>query len=345
MSRLGIKNLSYTQKLQIEVMYNNNLPVKQIAAYVGVCERTIYRELKKGAYEHKTVKNSFWYGKREYFNTKYSAAISEERYKMLCTKKGRPLKIGRDFELIRYVEKRVHDGKLTAHAVLGEIKHNNLPFTSISKTTLYRYIELGLFENISFTKRKKSYKKQVIKRPPKGTSIEQRPADISARNSFGHWEMDCVCGPTKATLLVLSERLTRQEIIFKIPNQKSDSVVKCLNSLERRYGAMFKKIFKSITVDNGSEFSDFVGMQKSIYGRSCTRTQIYYCHAYSSYERGTNERLNREIRRRVPKGTDLSTLTYDDVSDIERWLNNYPRKVLGYATSNELFQRELLRLA
>ena len=92
---------------------------------------------------------------------------------------------------------------------------------------------------INKEKRKKVYKRIVMKRAPKGTSIEKRPIEIKERKNFGHWEMDCVCGKTKSTLLVLSERLTRKEIIFKMENQKSNSVIKCLNSLEKSYGKKF----------------------------------------------------------------------------------------------------------
>jgi len=138
--------------------------------------------------------------------------------------------------------------------------------------------------------------------------------------------------------------MTRQEIIFRIRNQKADGVVKCLNVLERKYGRNFRKIFKSITVDNGSEFSDFEGMERSIFGKHAKRTEIFYCHPYSAYERGTNERMNREVRRLVPKGTDLSGFTDADVKQIEDWVNHYPRGVLGFATSAELFAAELEKL-
>ena len=173
------------------------------------------------------------------------------------------------------------------------------------------------------------------------SSIEKRPLEIKCRNTFGHWEMDCLCGSSRATWLMLTERLTRKEIIFKMPNQKAESVIKCLNSLEKKFGKKFKQVFKTITVDNGVEFSNFVGMEKSIYGRSSKRTSVYYCHPYCSCERGSNERLNREVRRLVPKGSDLSKYTDEEVKQIENWVNNYPRQVLGFATSKELFDNHL----
>ena len=98
-------------------------------------------------------------------------------------------------------------------------------------------------------------------------------------------------------------------------------------------------MFKSITVDNGSEFADFSGLEKSIYGGK--RCPVYYCHPYASCERGTNERLNREIRRWFPKGTDFSKVTDSFIQGVENWINSYPREIFGFATSLELFQKEL----
>ena len=334
------RNLTYTQRLQIETLFNAKKSKKEIAEILGLHLCTIYRELKRGAYVHTRKQSTFLYGERIYKQTKYSAQISQDRYDLLCSAKGRPLKIDKDYNFVRYIEKRVLVDKLSPCAVLGEIKYNNMPFeTNISKTTLYRYIKIGIFQNIKLEKRKKEYKKVKIKRAPKGTSIERRPVEIRNRNTFGHWEMDCVCGKNKATLLVLSERLTRKEIIFKMENQKAISVIKCLNVLERRFGKDFRKVFKSITMDNGSEFADYKGIEKSIYRGK--RTTTYYCHPYCSSERGTNERLNREIRRLIPKGADISKYTIQDIQRVEDWVNNYPREIFGYATSSEMFEQQL----
>ena len=332
------RNLTYTQRLQIETLNNAKKTKKEIAEILGLHLCTIYRELKRGAYNR--LNGATW----ETF-VSYSAQISQDRYDNLCSGKGRPIKLGKDWAFVNYIEQRVTKDKISACAVLGEIKYKQLPFeTQISKTTLYRYIQLGYFPNIRLEKRKKEYKKVKIKRAPKGTSIERRPKEIKDRQSFGHWEMDCVCGKTKSVLLVLSERLTRKEIIFKMENQKALSVVRCLNILERRFGKQFKKIFKTITVDNGSEFADYIGMEKSSYGHG-KRTSLYYCHPYCSSERGTNERLNREIRRLIPKGSDISKYTVQDIQKVEDWVNNYPREIFNYATSAELFEKHLQAIA
>lgn len=338
------KNLTFTQRLQIETLLNAKKSKKEIAKLLNLNLSTIYRELKKGAYEYTLKTNSFWYGIKTKKIIKYSAQIAQDRYNLVCSAKGRPLKIGNDYEFVKYMEKRVIKDKISPCAVLGEIKYKNIPFnTNISKTTLYRYIGMGLFPHIKLAKRKKEYKKTYFKRAPKGTSIELRPLEISQRTSFGHWEMDCVCGKTNSALLVLSERLTRKEIIFKMENQKSANVIKCLDILEKKFGSSFKTVFKTITVDNGSEFADYLGMEKSFYGKD-NRTKIYYCHPYSSSERGTNERLNREIRRLIPKGSDISKYSANEIKKVEEWVNDYPREILGYATSSEAFSKQLQSL-
>lgn len=345
--RLGTKNLTYIQRLKIETLFNAKMHKKDIAKHVGVCLRTIQRELKRGEYEHKTKTTNFWYGDNIKFEKRYSAQKAQERYDVLCTAKGRPLKIGSDHELINYINNRVKNENITPHAVWGDILHKEMPFkTKISRQTLYNYMALGLInkKSLGISKKKKKRNTKAIKRVSRGVSIEKRPEEIKQRNTFGHWEMDCVCGSTRTTFLVLTERLTRQEMIFKMENQKSASVLNCLNSLERRYGKKFKQVFKSITVDNGSEFLDYQSLEKSIYSNN-KRTQFFYCHPYCSCERGTNERMNREIRRLVPKGSNLSTYSNSDVERIQNWINNYPRKVLGFATSQELFDYHLQAIA
>lgn len=338
-------HLTWTQRLQLESLLKSKTPVKEICNILGVSNSTIYREIKRGAYER--LNGATW----EHY-TAYSPDIAHEKYLANLSGKGAPLKIGKDFAFADYIERRIRQDKMSPCAVLGEIKHKNIKFeTSICPSTLYNYIANGVFLSLSLEDlpykptRKRRKRKVVASRPPRGRSIEKRPKEIADRNTFGHWEMDCVCGSTKTTLLVLTERLTRKELIFPMKNQKADSVIQCLNVLERRFGKLFTKVFKTITVDNGSEFANFAGMEKSSYGKGKRkRVLIYYCHPYSSYERGTNERINREIRRKLPKGTNFSKFSAKEIQAVEDWLNNYPRGILGYATSQELFDKEVANL-
>ena len=170
-------------------------------------------------------------------------------------------------------------------------------------------------------------------------NAHSRPAAVNERADAGHWEMDTVVSANKSKkrLLVLTERMTNYEIIELMPDGTTSSVVAALNRLERRFGARrFREIFRSVTVDNGSEFADCAGMEASC-ERARARTHIYYCHPYSAYERGSNEVGNRMIRRHLPKGTDFSKLTRQAVKEIEAWMNDYPRERLGWTTAKRAF--------
>lgn len=242
-------------------------------------------------------------------------------------------------------------------AVLGYAMMEGRKFkTSVSAATIYSYIKKGLFLRITQVdlprhgKRKQGYKKVKTKkdqaRASAGESIERRGDEVVERKVFGHWEMDTVYSKknsTKKALLVLTERKTRREIIVLIPNRKAETVVRALDALERKFGAVnFRKIFKSITVDNGSEFAAVEEMERSAINKTIPRTKVYFCHPYSSWERGSNENANIMIRRKHPKGTDFNKVSPTQVAATETWINNYPRKILGYRSSEVAF-RECLR--
>lgn len=336
------KTLTWNDRLKIEAWLRVNTPKKIMAEALGVHISTIYREIKRGQYEHL---NSDWTTEM-----RYSPEISEQKKQEYLRAKGGDLKIGNDMEYANYLEYKVAVDKYAPGAILGEIKRKGLQFdTTISKTTFYRYIELGVFLTLTNkdlpVKRNKTEHKydkvQRAKRPPKGESIEKRPEEIAERLTFGHWEMDCVEGKkgTKKTLLVLTERKTRNEIIRLMPDKTAASVVAALNKLEKELGTdMFARIFQSITVDNGSEFSDYTGIEQSSLHPDRNRTKLYYCHPYSSYERGSNENQNKMVRRHYPKGYDFTNTTPAEIRKLEKWINNYPREMFDYYTSAELYE-------
>ena len=329
----GAKYITRTQRLMLEDCFNAKLSKRKIALKIGMSLSTVYRELERGKCIKRRKKYDC-YGLCGYENiVTYSADIAEERAKMEMTRKGAPIKLGKDFAFAEYVEKRVMKDKISPCVLVGEMKKSGKFNTNVSKSTLYRYISRGFFlhlrmKHLPYFKKKKHYRKTTIQRAPRGISIEKRPICILERKIFGHWEMDCVVGSSLTTLLVLSERKTRKEIILRIPNKTTKSVVHALNILEERYGKNFKKIFKTITVDNGVEFSDCSGMEKSVFGG--TRTLFYYCHPYTSCERGTNERINRDIRKIFPKGTDFSKVSDKQVQRCEDWVNHYPREIFDF---------------
>lgn len=264
-----------------------------------------------------------------------------------ATAKGVPIKLGSRYDYAAYVAQEIRAGSspdVIVHTLRRQGKW------TVSTTTLYRYIDHGYIPGVTNDDllekpTRKAAKKKVhpAARPPKGTSIERRPEEIAARSTFGHWEMDSVIGRAKGkrqSLLVLTERLTRYEIIIRVRDKTSRSTVRALDSVFSKYPP---GTFKSITVDNGSEFQDCHGMEHDRRGNK--RTQIYYCHPYTSCERGSNERANRIIRRYFPKGISFEKLTSKDCDRAMDAMNNMPRRVLGYATPAELFQAHLATLS
>lgn len=342
------KHLSQNDRIKMETMLNSGHKVVEVAEYLHVHRSTIYREIKRGEYTHR---NSDYTEE-----TRYSSDLGQKKHDWNAQGKGRNIKIGNDRPLAEYIEGKIIEDKYSPEAALAAAAESGIEFTtSISVRTLYRYIDKGIFLKLTNKdlpvkgKRKKHNKRvKVQKRASAGESIENRPDEVKDREIFGHWEMDTVKGKqgvTKSCMLVLTERKTRDEIIVKLPDQKAASVVEAIDRLERKWGDMFTKVFRSITVDNGVEFSDYEGLERSVLHEGKKRTFAFYCHPYSSWERGSNENNNRLIRRHIPKGEDFDEKQDRDIEYIENWINNYPRGIFGFKTSAQLFEEEIRKLA
>ena len=341
LSRRG-KHLTYEERIKLEALYKLRLSTTCIALQIGErSERTIRREIAKGTVEQL---NSDLTTRKE-----YSAEVGQLEHDRQGTAKGPALKIGKDHKLVEYLEKRIGKHSESPYAALQNIINNGLHFdTSICFKTVYNYLDNNLFLHISNKDlpvkkdgKKRNYKKiRQAYTNTKGTSISERPKEVDAREEIGNWEMDTVVGKqgTKTVLLVLSERVTRKELVFKIPSKSQVAVVKVLDKLERKLGKQFTETFKTITCDNGCENLDFEGIQNSVRNKG-KRTKVYYAHPFSSWERGTNENTNKIIRRFIPKGIDISTFAGKKIMQIQHWINNYPRKILGGLSANMVEQK------
>ena len=339
------RRVTASDRDKIEALYNAKVPVSDIAKELGFSKVTIYAELKRGAYQHR---NHDWTETR-----KYSAYKAQRDADYNSTSKGAQLKIGNDHAFAEFVEKMILKGYSPA-AVLGYIKENSLEFdTHVCRVTLYSYIDKGIFRNISnknLLRKCKKKKNKKIRRSKKlqnlEHSIEKRPKEIQERISFGHWELDSVIGTqTKGkTILSITERKTRMQLIMISKDKTAMSTVNVLNQIERKIGVRnFRKIFKTITCDNGTEFSNFLGMEFSpISGKQ--RTTVYYCHPYCSSERGSNENQNAFIRRFIPKGTAISNYTPNEIKAIQDFINYYPRGIFNFKSAADLFVEELAQL-
>ncbi len=338
------RQLTKTDRMKIEALYNAGFNGLQISKELGFHHSTIYRELRKG----KTTK---LYKGGGFEKTIYSADLGQIVRDDNQAKCRKDKYIKGDSEFIEYFEYMVIHWHYSPQAILYDIEENGLEFrTKVCLTTLYNYIKAGEFKNIKldylpYSRRKDRKKRKVQKRLPRGKSIEERPEEIENRSEFGHWEMDSVVGKRQNSgkaFLVLTERKTRSEIIMLVKDHSSGEVVRSLDKLERKFGEKdFRNIFKSITVDNGMEFQDYKGMMRSRRNKTLPRTQIYYCHAYRSCERGSNETQNRFIRRWIPKGTSLNKFTQGDCNKIARWINEYPRKMFDGKSSLFMIRQEV----
>lgn len=345
----GWKQLKYSDRIRIEAWLRAKISVQEIADMLHVHRSTIYREIKRGQYEH--LNSDYTVEKR------YSPEIAQKHCDENLQVRGTQLKIGNDYKYAEYIEKKIIEENYSPEAVLGELRVQNRAkdfSVSICIRTLYNYIDKGVFLNLTNKNlpvkrnKKRGYKKvRVQKRASIGTSIEERPEYIKDRKEFGHWEMDSVVGKrgkSKNTFLVLTERKTRNEIIFKLPDHSATEVVKAVDRLEITWGSMFSDVFKTITVDNGTEFSYFNELERSCTKPDEKRTKVYYCHPYSSWERGSNENNNKMVRRIVPKGTNFDSMTDDEVLDMQIWINGYPRRIHDYHSAAELFEKEIAKL-
>lgn len=333
------KHLEYNERQSIERWYNRDHRTKvEIAKLLERNEKTIRNEIKRGLV---SIKTSLWEDK-----IVYSADVAQKRYDYYIHAKGPKLKIGNDYELKKYIEKSIKKEKKSPEVIAKEIKEMNFR-TKICARTIRNNIYAGDIYDIKqkdmiYNKKhkEKNKEKTVCEKVPAEKSIDYRPEEANKRKEYGHWEGDLVVGVKKrsSVLLVLTERKTREEIIIKIASKKAEEVAKAIDKLEKKYKKKFYRKFKTITFDNGAEFRNWRLLEKSC-RRKEKRITVYYAHPYRSGERGSNENANRLIRRFIPKGTDITPISEEFIQYIEDWINNYPRAMFNYKSTNEILSK------
>jgi IS30 family transposase len=338
------KQLSEFERYKIEALTRVGKKPSEIAEQLGRDRRTIDREIERGTVKQVTSELEYvWV---------YKADVGQRIHQERGANKGRGLQIGKCHALAQHIEEMILQEKYSPDAIIGRIKEKSIQFKeSICTKTLYNYIDTGIFAGISNQdlpvkrKPKRAYtrRRRVALNNIKGRSIEERPEAVNTREEHGHWEMDCVTSGKggRACLLVLTERSSRRELIFKLKAQKQEHVAEAINKLERKYKGNFSDGFKSITMDNGCEFLNSTQLEASICKESVTRTRVYYAHPYSAWERGSNEVINKLIRRFIPKGENIAKYSEKEIRRIEYWINNYPRRIFGYKTANEVHEINL----
>ncbi|MCI5521470.1 MAG: IS30 family transposase, partial [Tenericutes bacterium] len=303
-------------------LFNNTY----IANYLGVHRSTISRELKNRKSYRFMVRSG------RTIEKPYNAVDAHNNYLFKRGLSKGEYKLRKYSKMAKYIEDKIKIDKWAPDVIVGYMKTHNYfmkdGFCEISVPTIYNAIRYGIINVKLEDTRRMKYKQEYTYQNKSSLSaskipysIENRPEEINNRSTFGHFEIDTVIGTKRGKhecLLTITERKTKFEIIFKISSKTAENVVNKINQIKSFMKNHYNKIFKSFSTDNGSEFSDFLGIIKD------TKTQIYFCHPYCSGEKGTNEKQNSMIRYFIPKKTLIENYSCEDINNIANWMNNYP---------------------
>ncbi|WP_425615609.1 IS30 family transposase [Anatilimnocola sp. NA78] len=297
---------------------------QEMASCLGRDVRTIRAELKR---------NSRYGG----YSACEAQRLSEQRRcqaRQKCRKLRRP-------ELVAVVTAGLRK-RWSPDQIAGRLKRQFPcePQRRCSSQTIYRWIDTDDFgylwrRMLRNHKRRKPRARQV-KSPAR--EIAGRPEIINLRERIGDWEGDTIVGRGgRASLVSLVERKTGFALLLPVENRCAPTVN---NAIKRRLGTLPPEARHSLTFDNGSEFAGYQELMSSL------SLDIYFATPRCPWQRGSNEHFNRLVREFFPKGTDLRGLNRRKLAEVQRLLNQRPRKRLNYQTPDEIFsefcQRTLL---
>lgn len=292
---------------------------KALGRGISTISDELHRNRVKGAYvatkaEHKA-----------YVRRKYS--------KQQC------LKVVSHSELRRYVEEKLKE-EWSPELIAGRIKNVDRHLPRVSPKAIYAFVYSvhgRPFEQFLYSKsvKKKGGPKRGTKAVMDGrTSIEQRPARVEKRKEFGHVEGDFIESGKDGTgsLLVLVERKTRYPFVVYCADRTAAAVNALIFTL------LQSMPLKSLTLDNDVSFKKHKALSELI------GAVVFFCHPYTSSEKGTVENRNRVVRRTVPKKTDLSQVPSEMIQMIQMKMRNRPMKCLEYRTPQEAWDAEMLKI-
>lgn len=247
------------------------------------------------------------------------------------------------FEYVKvkeYIVKNLNED-FSPDQIAGRLKHQpppDLNGITVSHESIYQYIYNGagrfeyLYPHLR-TKRSKRQRRFDRKKRNKinirgRVSIHLRPEEINNKNRIGDWETDSmIFAKQKNTLSVQYERKT---MLCRLNKLKNKEAAETERAIAQSVESLPDGLWRSITRDNGTENA------KHSDTLSAFNIQSYFCDAYASWQKGGVENLNKLIRQYLPKKTDMSKISRDDVHEIQERLNNRPRKSLNYLTPNEI---------
>lgn len=326
-------HLSLIERGEIAALHAQDKSNREISRLLGVCHQTVANELTRGEIDQVKKIN----GRHDY-RREYNPDVAQTRYEDNRRHCHRPLKLSQVADFIIYFTTLFKEKGWSPDVAVGRAKRDNLyrPDEMVCTATLYNYIDAQRLEvrNIDLlektSRRKKRHANMTHKRILHGRSIDERPKQVDNRCEFGHYELDTVVGKRngrESVIMTLIERQSRYQFMRLIDGREADSVNYALRGIIADYG----ETIKSVTCDNGSEFSELSSVLAGV-------ATIYYAHPYRSSERGTNEVHNRMIRRDFPKGESLDVISPAAVAQVEAKLNDLPRRNAAYQTPKEVFK-------
>ena len=346
----GGKHFTYEQRVRMDTLIRVKWPrgkkinFAELGRLMGKARSTVRREYARGEVANKD-------SQERWFNT-YSAEAGRQDANARGQDKGPRMRLTN--RVAARFEALVTEEFLSpyaARAVMASEGFGHLPCVR----SFYYAVASGL---LGITRKSLPYRRDGKARAAKpgrrmaytnrdGKSITERPPEAEGRGEYGHWEMDTVVGGVGGSsycLLALTERMTRRQVIVRIPDRTQKSVIRALGRLERKADNIFGRM-RSLTCDNGCEFLDIPGIERSALAGGGLRTGLYFAHPYSAFERGANENANRIIRRFIPKGSDIGDYTLRQIQEIEDWMNRLHRESLNGKTAAEAEREELNKLA
>jgi IS30 family transposase len=235
--------------------------------------------------------------------------------------------------LLRFITKELKLHK-SPEQIAGVLKRKR---RSCDASTIYRYIKdraphlkmylrshKGKYRRKHGTKKREKQREQAKKR-----RIDERPQIIERRGRIGDFEGDTIQGRDRRVRIVsFVDRKTGYLIAFLLPKMNAELLTSFTLKHFRRIP---KKKRKTITLDNGPEFSDWERLEKK------SGMTVYFAYPYHFWERGTNENTNGLLRQYFPRTTDFNLITPRELTHVVRRLNNRERKRLTFKSPKEVF--------
>jgi len=312
------RHLTKEDRYHIKAQKDVGKSITKIAKKVGCDKSTVSRELRRNK------------GKRGY-RPKQAHWMARERWKE--AEKAVKMTAG----LIGIIEGRLYQ-KWSPEQISGRLKREGKPH--VSHERIYQYVlddkgsggDLWKCLRWSHRCRRKRYGRPDCRGEiPGRVSIEKRGRKANKRKRVGHLERDLVIGKNhRGALLTVVDRKSRLTLAALVKRKTAKQVHAATVAVLKP----IRKALKTITNDNGKEFASHKETAKEL------KVRIYFSHPYSSWERGTNENTNGLLRQYFPKKTtDFTKVAAREVSRVVTELNSRPRKLLGFRTPFEVFQK------